>query len=271
MVDLRQSEEWADWLSRSGWTIVQVNSVSGKRFAAFIRRFPLGFSVIKLQRFDEPLDFNSLNRLKKKYRVVQTILEPANERAVEGMKENGYHLSRSPYLPTKTRVIDLVKSEKELIKEMSENFRRILKKKKNFKVTVISTDEFYKGWQKWAKSLILTRNQFEKIIASFGKNVEFWSAKKGKKVLSTLMLLYTADSCFYYQTWTTNEGRKSSPHVWLTFETMKRAKKLGKKFYNFEGVQDKRFPLHKWEGFSEFKRRFGGVEIEYPGCFTKWF
>jgi len=249
----------------------QVKGVSGKAFQAFIKRFPFGLSVIKLQRFDEPLDFNSLNHLKKKLHAFQTILEPANEKAVAGITEAGYHLSRSPYLPTKTRVIDLTKSEKKLVAEMSENFRRVIRRTKNLEVVKISADDFYKGWQKWAKSLTLTRGQFNKIVESFGKKVEFLAIKRDGEVLSAVMLLYTDDSCYYYQTWTTDKGRVGSPHVFLTFETIKRAKKLKKKFYNFEGVQDRRFPLPKWEGFSEFKRRFGGYEIEYPGCFIKWF
>ncbi|MBI1872118.1 hypothetical protein HYS10_01730, partial [Candidatus Collierbacteria bacterium] len=132
MIDLRQSKEWADWLSKSGWTIVQVDSVFGKKFAVFVRKFPFGISVIKFQRFDEPLDFNSLNQLKNKYHAFQTILEPANENALKGIKENGYHLSRSPYLPTKTRIIDLTKGEKKLISEMSEDFQRVLKKTSTF-------------------------------------------------------------------------------------------------------------------------------------------
>lgn len=159
---------------------------------------------------------------------------------------------------------------------MSENFRRIIKKLNNsrtqeLKTREIRAEEFYAGWKKWAKSYILTKGQFDLLATAFGKRAEFWAVEMNGELLSAIMLLFTADTCFYYQTWTSDEGRKGSEHVYLTWETIKRAKKLKKKFYNFEGVFDERFPMKRWEGFSEFKRRFGGREVEYPGTFIKWF
>lgn len=277
MEDLRQTEEWGRFLAADGWQVEKVKGMSGKEFQVFVRRFPLGVSFIKFQRFDEELDFNSLNQVKNKNRTIYTILEPMNMAATKGLVEAGYRINKAPFLPTKTRIIDLTKSETKLVSEMSENFQRILTKKAagSWQLAAfrqISADEFYEGWQKWAPAFIFSKNQFMKIVTAFGgKRSEFWAAESGGKLLSALMLLFTADACFYYQTWTSKMGREKSPHVFLVFETMKRAKKLGKKFYNFEGIQDARFPLKNWEGFSEFKRRFGGYEVEYPGSFTKWF
>ena len=224
-----------------------------------------------MQRFDKTLGFNDLKRLIRKYHALYTIIEPANDLAQKGIAEAGYRINKAPYLPTKTRVIDLSKSEKDLISEMSENFRRILNTKKELRIKKILADEFYEGWKKWAPAYIFGKGQFMKIVSAFGEKCEFWAAEHNGRLLSAIMMLYTADSGFYFQTWTSKEGREKSPHVFLVWETIKRAKKMGKKFYNFEGVQDERFPLKNWGGFSEFKRRFGGYEIEYPGSFTKWF
>jgi lipid II:glycine glycyltransferase (peptidoglycan interpeptide bridge formation enzyme) len=51
--------------------------------------------------------------------------------------------------------------------------------------------------------------------------------------------------------------------------------KLGKKMnclrLDFEGIADERFPMtKKWEGFSRFKRGFGGNEVKYIGSFKKF-
>lgn len=272
MIDLRQTKEWGGWLARIGWFVEKIRTEDGKELYVFIRQMPLiPISFLKLQRFGSQPDWKDLKRIQKKYRVVMSSLEPADEKLVGEIKRHGYRLVKDPYLPTKTRVIDLTKSEPRLLAGMSENFRRIIKKGSRVKTGQISAGQFYEGWRKWTKSIILTRGQFEKIIEVYGKKAEFWGAEKDGQILSAVMLLFTPDSCFYYQTWTSDEGRRSSEHVALVWETIKRVKKLKKKFYNFEGIQDKRFPLKKWEGFSEFKRRFGGEELAYPGGFTKWF
>ncbi len=275
MEDLRQTEEWARFLASDGWKIAEVKGISGKKFRVFMRKFPLSFSFIKIQRFDEALDLSDLKQLKKENHTLYSILEPSSEAGTRGIAQAGYRVNKSPYLPTKTRVIDLSQSENKLIKGMSENFQRILEKLKNsrtqeLKIKKIKADDFYEGWQKWAPAYIFGKGQFMKIVAAFGKKTEFWAVAHKGNLLSAIMLLFTADSCFYFQTWTSKEGREKSPHVFLVWETIKRAKKLGKKFYNFEGIQDERFPLKNWEGFSEFKRRFGGYEVAYPGSYTKW-
>ena len=271
MVDLRQTKEWPGWLSMTGWVVEKV--ITGKGSSPiFVRKIPLlPISFLKIQRYEGRMDWKQLGDIKRRHHVLWSVVEPVTVEQVADIKKHGYRLMKDTYLPGKTRVIDLTKSERVLLTEMSENFRRIVKKGNKAKTKEISASEFYEGWQKWAKSLILTRFQFDKLVAAFGKNVEFWAAGKDGQLLSAVMLLYTDDSCFYYQTWTSDVGRKNSEHVVLVWETMKRAKKLKKKIYNFEGIFDSRFPMAKWGGFSEFKRRFGGYEVEYPGTFMKWF
>lgn len=272
MVDLRQTKEWGQWLSTTGWVIEKVRASDGSYLFALIRQIPfLTVSFLKVQHFEKEIDWDSLAEVKKRHHVFWSVIEPSSEAAVNGIKKHGYHLSKEPYVPTKTRIVDLTKSDGALFSEMSENFRRVIKKGMTAKVKQILPEQFYEGWKRWAKSYILPRHQFEAMTLAFGKKVEFWAAEEGGQILSAIMLLLTEDTCFYYQTWTSETGRRNSEHVILVFETMKRAKKLKKKFYNFEGIQDKRFPIAKWDGFTEFKRRFGGYELAYPGSFSKWF
>lgn len=271
MEDLRQTKEWADWLAATGWVVEKIKT-GKKESPVFIRKIPLlPISFVKIQRYEGQLDWKQFNELRKVHHVLWSVLEPTTDNQVADIKKHGYGLMRDTYLPGKTRIIDLTKNELALLSEMSENFRRIIKKESKTKTKQITSDGFYEGWQKWAKSMILTRFQFDKLVEAYGKRVEFWAAEKDGRLLSAVMLLFTSDACFYYQTWTSEAGRRGGEHVLLVFETMKRAKRLAKKFYNFEGVFDSRSPMAKWGGFSEFKRRFGGDEIEYPGSFMRWF
>lgn len=279
MVDLRQTRQWGKWLAETGWNVDQVKTKNGGRALIFIRKMPfLPISFFKLQRFDREIDWQSLAEIKKRYRVLWSVMEPATEEVVPDIKKHGYRLTHEPYLPTKTRVLDLTKSESQLLAGMSENFRRVIKKGMMAKVAPISAEQFYAGWKRWSKSFILPKSQFDSLVKTFdGKpacrqaGVEFWAAEENGEILSAIMLLYTADACFYYQTWTSEAGRRGSHHVVLTWETMRRAKQMKKKYFNFEGIQDRRFPIARWDGFTEFKRRFGGDELAYPGSFLKWF
>ncbi len=272
MIDLRQTKEWADWLADTGWRVDMVGSRGGEKLFAFIRPMPLlPIAFLKLQRFGKQIDWKSLDQVKKKHRVLWSVLEPSKENLVDEIKDHGYHLNKDTYTPARTRIIDLSKSENEILSEMSENFRRIIKKGAGAKMVQISADQFHEGWRKWAKSYILPKHQFDSLIRAFGKGAEVWAVVEGKTVLSAVLLLETPDTCFYYQTWTSKNGRQSNEHVVLVWETIRKAKLKGKKFYNFEGIQDRRFPIARWDGFTEFKRRFGGAEVEYPGSFMKWF
>jgi lipid II:glycine glycyltransferase (peptidoglycan interpeptide bridge formation enzyme) len=52
-----------------------------------------------------------------------------------------------------------------------------------------------------------------------------------------------------------------APHL-LHWEIIRQAKQLGYHFYDFWGIDEK-----KWPGLTRFKKGFGGKIIEYPGTF----
>ena len=198
MIDLRQTKEWADWLAATGWKIERVRAVDGSDLFAFVRPMPLlPISFLKLQRFEKQIDWKSFDQIKKKNHVLWSVVEPSDAGLVGEIKERGYRLTKETYTPPKTRVIDLTQTEEKISKGMSENFRRVIKKDTSGRVKEIGAEEFYTGWKKWAKSYILTRGQFDLLVKSFGKKAEFWTIDKNGELLSAIMLLFTADTCFY--------------------------------------------------------------------------
>src|SRR3989344_8907528 len=114
MVDIRQTEQYANYLKREGWIVERIDNTN-----YFTRKLPLIGSVLKLQR-PEKIDFNTIDRLCRKYRVFQIIVEPNNEHQVSSIKYQGYKLSKSPYLPSKTLQIDLTQSQKTI----SDHFKK---------------------------------------------------------------------------------------------------------------------------------------------------
>jgi len=66
-------------------------------------------------------------------------------------------------------------------------------------------------------------------------------------------------------------GIPSKEKIWGNFRDYEKlAKKMGCKIFDFEGIYDDRFPLKSWLGFSRFKKSFGGLEVEYPGAYSKF-
>ena len=227
--------------------------------------------MMKLQRNEVDPDFEDLRKLKKKHRVIQTVIEPLRIEQMERYKKAGFKRSRLPYLATKTVIIDLTKSEKELWKELSENARRLIKKNGDIKVETAEESVFHDLWRSNSKVWVLTKRELVSLLRLFGKDARLSVAKDKSGYHSGLLTLYTKDTANYFQTWTSELGRKSGAHYKLVWEEMLRAKKMGKKYFDFEGIYDPEFPINKWKGFTEFKKKFGGEVVTRPGCFTRWF
>jgi lipid II:glycine glycyltransferase (peptidoglycan interpeptide bridge formation enzyme) len=84
------------------------------------------------------------------------------------------------------------------------------------------------------------------------------------------MFLVANKKAYYWQGFSSNAGRKSLAQYKVVWEGVLWAKKMGARRFDFEGIYDERFPLPTWRGLSHFKKSFGGSEVVYPGCFSKW-
>jgi hypothetical protein len=261
MQDLRQTEEWGRFLQSTGWVVKKINDTY-----CFIKKIPLTpFSIMKVQRFFGGLDLNKFNKLKKDFGVVYSILEPISTIGKEkGLKKI------EPYLPTRTIVIDLKRDKKELWKDLSENARRILKKENGIVIKKVRGERFLREWKKANKTWSWELSKLKKLIRAFDNKAEMLISKRGNKWFSGILILKSEDTAFYFQTWTNEEGRILKSHYKLVWETILSCKKDGYSFFDFEGIEDTRTPRKTWTGFSEFKKKFGGKEINFLGCFGKW-
>lgn len=280
MQDLRQTEEWGRFLQSTGWVVKKIDGIY-----CFIRKIPLTpFSIMKIQRFSGDLDLKKFNKLKNKYKIIYSNFEPLDTTSEEplpirragirGTVRGGLEvkiLRRSDaFLPTKTITIDLNKSEKDLWRDLSNNAKRIIKRKDGVVVKKVRGERFLREWKKsnntWSWSFV----KYKKIIEAFGNKADMFISKKGNKWLSGILILKSSDTCFYFQTWTNKEGRDLGSHYKLVWEAMITAKREGFCYFDFEGIEDSRFPRKSWSGFSEFKKKFGGREVLFPGCFSRW-
>ncbi|KKT72511.1 MAG: hypothetical protein UW68_C0035G0001, partial [Candidatus Collierbacteria bacterium GW2011_GWB1_44_6] len=78
MEDIRQTAGWKEYLMDKGWGVVSVPAEDGiHNMNAFI--VPLGvfgLKMMKLQRSEYDPSWNELKKIKRKLRVVSSVIEP---------------------------------------------------------------------------------------------------------------------------------------------------------------------------------------------------
>jgi hypothetical protein len=273
MIDIRQSQHFANYLKRFGWTVERIEETN-----YFIRKFPLIGSILKLQR-PENFDFDTIDKLCRKYRVFQIILEPKDTVHGSLLSTHGYKLSKRPYLPSKTLQIDLTQSPTSIFKNIKKDARRAIKQGSGLVIKSLSTpDEITKWREAWKNSVKFDRyvpplKQLLNLRKSFGPNNSLFLASHnivGRIIGGVLFTRSSHDFAYYWYGFTNDEGRTSLSQYSLLYQGILWAKKQGCKVFDFEGVYDPRFPNKSWLGFSHFKYSFGGYEVEYPGCYTKY-
>lgn len=290
MIDIRQSVQYANYLKREGWIVERKNEVN-----YFIRKLPLIGSVLKIQR-PEKIDFDTIDKLCRKYRIFQIILEPKGEYQVSSIEAHGFRLSRNPFLPSKTLQIDLTRPIKEIYTNFSKDCRYSIKKaaaafsygeptgEKGFIKEYSTSKEIGRWREAWKNSVNFNRyvpslEQLLNLKKSFLQNNSLFLASHnissriiGGVLFTTLshgISNYIKSTAYYWYGFTNSEGRTSLSQYALLYQGILWAKKLGCKTFDFEGIYDPRFPNKSWQGFTHFKRSFGGHEVEYPGCYTK--
>jgi len=300
--DLRQSSEYSKYMKNIGWQVE--SGIFIKKFPlipwSFIKvqrpNWPIDLKKVekirkKYKAIQIKIEPNVID--KKKWKEIESELE-----------KYGYKKDKSPMLPTKTIWLDLRKNEHQLLKEMHYKTRYNIKKSQitnnklqthppprghgasegtaNRKLQTIRGDEitdeelkeFYEVYKKNAKKQRfwgLKFNQLKWLMKCFGKKSYLLVSRqklKNKELLGGLILLIHDKTAYYSHNAATKEGKKLFMPTLLVWEAIKLAKKLKCKRFDFEGISDCRFPVtKKWQGFSRFKKGFGGKEVEYIGSF----
>jgi lipid II:glycine glycyltransferase (peptidoglycan interpeptide bridge formation enzyme) len=172
-------------------------------------------------------------------------------------------------------LVDLSKSEEELLEEMRKTTRYLVRNEPKQGVT-IEISESYKDAEAFVEMLYSTSarknfvnhpkeyylKQFE-ILAKDDEMRLLKSLKDGKVQAMALVSFYGEMASYLHGASVETEGQ--SVGYSLQWEAILEAKRRGMRYYNFWGVvKDRNFyPGHPWYGFSLFKRGFGGKKFTY--------
>lgn len=172
--------------------------------------------------------------------------------------------------PDQTLILNLEKSEPELLKGMHPKTRYNinLAQKRGVKIIEAGSGRFEEFWQlmcqtgerdnfrthgiSYYKEMLKADNDFIKL---------FFAEYKGKPI-SSIIVAFFGDTATYAHGASSNDNRNVMAPYLLQWHCIKSAKELGHKYYDFYGINAKR-----WPGVTRFKKGFGGKEVNYPGTY----
>ncbi len=179
--------------------------------------------------------------------------------------------------PKKTLILDLDKSEEELLKEMHQKTRyniRLAEKKGvkiieglvDFETELSRKSSLSELW----RLLNITGERdgfrlhalshYRSLLEAERETVRIYFASYKNKNIAVVLTYSFGDKVTYLHGASDNEFRSVMAPYLLQFEIIKKAKAAGYKYYDFFGIDEK-----KWPGVTRFKLGFGGRSLEYSG------
>ena len=203
----------------------------------------------------------------------------------ELLKENGFKQLHYDIEPSQTLILDLDKSEEELLARMHEKWRYNIRlaERKGVKIKFVMSnitnfeqyfEEFYKlvdgGTSERKQIRHHPKDYYRKQLEINSEDIKFelFVAEFEGKVVAANIVVFFGKTATYLHGATDNNFRNlMAPHL-LQWEQIKYAKQLGCAQYDFWGIVNEH-TLDKrgfsWEGFTRFKKGFGGREENYIG------
>lgn len=280
--DLRQSEGWQSFLTKLGWNTTRFST----GFMAAWRK--VGFhSIVKIQKPAQltETDLAEIDELAGKINALFIKIEPYFGQDVTLLQNHGYVYSTFPLTPTKTIYIHLTKSEEELWQNLSKSCKYSINRarREGAKVSFhrYPKDEVVESFYSVLKSTGSRKHfytppvkQVLGQIDSFKENALIALVKNEKDaVTGGKLYVISGDRALYISGGTGADGLRDKSGYLLLWDSFMYLKQMGVSVLDLEGKDDPRFPsfTKAWGGFSHFKEKFGGEELEFPYPHVKYY
>ncbi len=172
--------------------------------------------------------------------------------------------------PKKTLVLDISKSEEELLADMHQKTRYNIRLASKRGVTIEEggLDDFYSFWNLMEKTgerdafRIHSEKHYENLLSSDSDFIKlYFAVHEGKKIAAAIVCFYGKKATYLHGASDNEYRRLMAPHL-LQFELIKVAKSRGCDLYDFYGID-----ALKWPGVTRFKMGFSGEEKKYAGVY----
>jgi lipid II:glycine glycyltransferase (peptidoglycan interpeptide bridge formation enzyme) len=183
--------------------------------------------------------------------------------------------------PEHTLIIDITKTEEEILGEMKPKGRYNIKVAEKSGVIVRrsdSVDNFYSLYATMANRQKITfrsKQYFQTLVDVMREKgyCEMFEAiinSEGRKiVLAAAIMSYYEDQAIYLFGGSSDKMRNVMAPYKLQWEAIIEAKRRGCKTYDFFGIAPDDNPKHAWAGVTRFKKQFGGEEVAILGSYDK--
>ena len=278
-----QSFEWGNFQQKTGNKVLRLRVVDDgevliqaqflKESFSFKNYFYIPYGpIIKNDISDSKkkealgLLFNKIKELAIKENCVFLRIEPV----VDLGDMAGYKISvpLRRIQPQKTLVIDLTKSEEELLKDFSSTTRHNIGRARKSGVTIKElqsySPDFYNllGKTKDRQEFgVYPEKHYKNLFEINGGSIkcELFLAEYEKKTINATILLIFNDRAITLHSGSDYNYRNVKGTNLLKWEIILSAKKMGLKELDLWGIDEK-----KWPNLTAFKKGFGGKEMEYP-------
>lgn len=205
----------------------------------------------------------------KKEKCLTLYLSPTSPIAgeISERKNSGKHVQ-----PEATRVVDLTKSDEDILRQMHSKGRYniALAQKHGIQVTE-GTESDMPAFYELLKTTggrdgfkISQKSHYTRFLSSLPQSFVLMAKHQGKPV-SGIMGVQWHDTAFYYYGASSYEHRNLMAPYLLQWEAMRRAKAHGCTRYDLLGISPESAAANDpWQGISDFKRKFGGTVVSYP-------
>ncbi|MDO4508052.1 MAG: peptidoglycan bridge formation glycyltransferase FemA/FemB family protein [Candidatus Saccharibacteria bacterium] len=171
-------------------------------------------------------------------------------------------------------ILDLEKSEAEILAGASQGFRRKLRKAEKAGIMVEASSDpeivktFYELEVKHASRqgfIAFSEDYLKKQFETFEKNDEvlMYTARKDGEILAQNFMIFYGPEVSYHYGVSSDLGTKYSAAPLLHLKAMEEGRKRGCIRYNLWGIVGLEEKSHRFYGVSEFKRSFGCSELKY--------
>ncbi|MBI3577491.1 peptidoglycan bridge formation glycyltransferase FemA/FemB family protein [Candidatus Gottesmanbacteria bacterium] len=296
---LQQSSLYRQYILALKWNVAIVDGAH-----IFYKKFPLIGGIAKIQRpkklpaVSKVVAFLNSVGIKKIAVEAEYSMDPKKFSTWCNQLRRHTHLIASPFIPTKTILIDLKTPEEIIFQRFSEAKRRAVRKAQKNNVQIYESTNirnlmdiknksaglfgFIVTWGIDKLWPIFAPKNAAIILASSShlssrppsrdpSSNHFFNwipgqARNDNRVVGGVLLLFWKKIAYYWIAGATKKGKKLFTPTLLVWEALKLSKQRGCTAFDFVGVWDERLPHYggTWKGFTKFKEGFGGEEIYYP-------
>ncbi len=298
-----QAFEWGQFREEEGVKVIRRGFVNGDKlvsgFQLTIHKVPrTNFTIGYLPKGEMPTKelLDELKKIGKEENCIFIQLEPnvttkEMENGKRKMESFGLRPAAHPLFTKFTFVLDLTKTEEELLASMHPKARYNIKvaKKHNVEVKEDDSDNAFKEY--WRLTEETTKRQgfyahtkhyhelqWQTIPHALTTNSQLpttnnltshlFTGKYENKTLTTLLFFVFHDTLYYPYGASSNEHRNVMHSNLTMWEGILFGKKLGlKKFDMWGALGHEPDPKDPWYGFHDFKRKFGPEHVEFIGSY----